>query len=329
MTVGLEIDASERRAGGAAPEPVELEAPAPPPWITRAFSKVAVASRAAAVEPEIRVRGSLALVSGRVADARLLAPEAFGEAVRTCYARLLGAVDDLEMFPVRIWNFIPGILEGFGSLEHRYMAFNAARFLAYEHQYGSASEFPKVLPTASGTGQASDDFLVHCLASTAPGTPVENHRQIPAYQYSERYGPKPPCFARATVLAQEDVGRLLPGLGRRVLLAGGTASIRGECSTHAGDLGAQLQETLLNLAALVEGASGGAASEPAKPALDGFRHLRVYHPRLADRAQIAAVVGAQFGRLETLEYAVCDLCRSELLVEIEGVAEIGSSNDAS
>ena len=28
--------------------------------------------------------------------------------------------------------------------------------------------------------------------------PVENPRQIPAFRYSKRYGPIPPCFARAT-----------------------------------------------------------------------------------------------------------------------------------
>ena len=30
---------------------------------------------------------------------------------------------------------------------------------------------------------------------------MENPRQTPSYRYSERYGPSPPCFARATLAA--------------------------------------------------------------------------------------------------------------------------------
>lgn len=319
MSVGLEIRAHERGTRVLVPEPVELERPAPPAWIVNGFDGVSGESMEGFPDQEVVVRGSLALVSDRVPGARLLAPESFGEAVSACYARLLATLDRLDRHPVRIWNFVPGILEEFGTLEHRYMAFNAARFVAYEQRYGSACEFPKMLPTASGTGQASEDFVLFCLANTESGIPVENRRQVPAYRYSKRYGPRPPCFARATVLEPGGLDGLLPSSGR-VLLAGGTASIRGESSEHVGDLGAQLGETLLNLKALVEAADPAVSAEG--PTLDGFRHLRVYHPRLADRAQIAAVVGAEFGRLETLEYAVCDLCRPELLVEIEGVAEV-------
>ncbi len=96
--------------------------------------------------------------------------------------------------------------------------------------------------TASAVGIKGSDLSIHCLALEEPGTPVENPRQTPAWQYSARYGPLPPCFSRATIV---DLA------GRRTLLIGGTASVVGEDSRHAGQFDAQVEETLLNLEALI------------------------------------------------------------------------------
>ena len=117
----------------------------------------------------------------------------------------------------------------------RYMVFNAGRHDAYGDQRGA-------LGTASAVGITGSDLSIHCLALEEPGTPVENPRQTPAWQYSARYGPLPPCFSRATIV---DLA------GRRTLLIGGTASVVGEDSRHAGEFDAQVEETLLNLDALI------------------------------------------------------------------------------
>src|SRR6185503_5831087 len=99
-------------------------------------------------------------------------------------------------------------------------------------------DFGRVLPAASAVGIAGPDLVIDCLASASGGAPVENPRQIAPWQYSRRYGPKPPCFARGTVTRLND---------RRMLLIGGTASIVGEESRHPGDLTAQVGELLINL----------------------------------------------------------------------------------
>ena len=122
----------------------------------------------------------------------------------------------------------------------RYMVFNAGRHDAYSDQCGA-------LGTASAVGIKGSDLSIHCLALEEPGTPVENPRQTPAWQYSARYGPLPPCFSRATIV---DLA------GRRTLLIGGTASVVGEDSRHAGEFDAQVEETLLNLEALIRTADG-------------------------------------------------------------------------
>src|SRR5690606_37752412 len=101
-----------------------------------------------------------------------------------------------------------------------------------------------------------------------PGRPVENPRQRPAYRYSQRYGPASPSFARATELT---LGRR----GRRALLVGGTAAVRGEDSVHEGDLDGQFEETVANLRALLVAAD--TEQPPAADPLQRFTSVRVYH----------------------------------------------------
>src|SRR5260221_165545 len=124
--------------------------------------------------------------------------------------------------------------------------------------------FPRALASASAVGTSRGDVVVHCLAAEAAGQPVESPRQVPAYRYSRRFGPMPPCFARATVVRPRGAAPLL--------MVGGTASIRGEESMHETDLAAQMDETLANLASVV----GAAWSEgpAASAALARYRHLR-------------------------------------------------------
>jgi chorismate lyase/3-hydroxybenzoate synthase len=142
--------------------------------------------------------------------------------------------------------------------------------------------------------------------------PVENPRQRPSYIYSRRYGPRPPCFSRAT---------MIPARGGEParLLVGGTASVVGEDSMHAGNLAAQIDETLRNLASLVAAAGGAAGNSRGLKALRRFTELRIYRPRAGDDKQIDQTVAAHFPQSRT-EYVSADLCRKELLVEIEGVA---------
>lgn len=220
--------------------------------------------------------------------------------------------------PVRFWNFLPGIHEDMGDGRDRYMVFNAGRFRAFEKRYGSREAFDASVATASGVGHDGDELLIFCLACDAPGEPLDNPRQIKPYRYSQRFGPLPPCFARATIVNPRGASPLL--------LVGGTASIRGEDSVHLGDLTRQVEETFENLAALVRaaGARCGAGSwEDSSSALQCYRELRVYHPKARHATPLESLIRAAMPRLQRLELLRMDLCRSELLVEIEGLADLG------
>ena len=150
----------------------------------------------------------------------------------------------------------------------RYRVFNEGRFDAYAQWYGAPRAFSHSLATASAIGVASEDFLLYCLASERPGIPVENPRQTSSWRYSARYGPKPPCFARATIADINGVSRLL---------IGGTASILGEDSVHIGKVHAQVEETLRNMGALIATARG-AADESIDTSLSRLTDVRIrYH----------------------------------------------------
>ncbi len=292
-------------------EPPTLE-PGVPSWVDALVPGSEGGWRSAG-EFSLRVCGDteFTLISVRLPDAvELGAPclEARSAEAYRLIAQELASVP--ASHPVRWWNFIPHILSPLGEDCHRYMVFNAGRYLAMEEWLGSRDQFPKGIATASGVGHHGGDLLVHCLAAKVSGQGVENPRQTPAYCYSSRYGRRPPSFARATRLVRIECPWLL---------VGGTASVLGEDSAHGEDLEAQLGETLSNLGALVDAALGGANG---RDPLSRFRNLRTYYVRPGDRQVIAGSLQAVFGASCTLEYVRADLCRPELLVEIEGVAEL-------
>ena len=131
----------------------------------------------------------------------------------------------------------------------------------------------------------------------------------------------PPCFARATVLPAD-------GKNAGKILVGGTASIRGEESIYREDIRRQTTETFHNLAHLIRAAiepAGNGTNEMADAEvrrwLGQFRDLRVYYLRESDRSFIQSRVSDDFSRDCRVEYVRADLCRAELLVEIEGLAQ--------
>jgi chorismate lyase/3-hydroxybenzoate synthase len=248
-------------------------------------------------------------------DVEALDAPPFERQVADAYRLVFRELDAASLHPLRLWAFVPRIHAVYGDVD-RYMVFNAGRFATFAARLGGPQAFPRSIPTASAVGTEGPDFHLHCLASARHGTPVENPRQVPAYRYSRRFGPLPPCFARAT---------LLPAAagGPAHLLVGGTASIRGEDSMHAGDLEGQLAETFRNLVAVVGGAGPDPGADEASR-LAAFREVRVYHRDLAAGPALTAASRATFSGVSSIEVRHAELCRPELLVEIEGVALLPS-----
>jgi enamine deaminase RidA (YjgF/YER057c/UK114 family) len=201
-----------------------------------------------------------------------------------------------------VWNYLPEInRESHGT--ERYRQFNSAR-----HQVLRATGRPLTgsVPAASALGGAPDSpLVVYFLAGRTAPTFVENPRQVSAYHYPRRYGTHSPVFSRATLLRQP---------GWLTLFISGTASIVGHRSLHVGDIAAQTRETLANIEALLT-----EANRTAPGAGFTLRSLacKVYVRRPGDLPVIQTHLNQALGGDARVIYLQADICRQDLLVEIE------------
>lgn len=202
----------------------------------------------------------------------------------------------------RVWNFITDINEGQGD-EERYRQFCLGRARAFAAMGGMASIIGYPAATAVGRQGGPRSLQVCWFAGREPGTTVENPRQVSAFHYPRSYGPAAPSFSRAMVV---------PG---PQLLVSGTSSIVGHASVHCDDLDAQLRETLLNLDTLLHRAR--ASGHLTTAALGANSLVKAYVRRRDDAARVAAGLREHLGPGVPTLVVAADICRSELLVEIE------------
>jgi chorismate lyase/3-hydroxybenzoate synthase len=110
-----------------------------------------------------------------------------------------------------------------------------------------------------------------------------------------------------------------PSFAHPMLVTAGTASILGERSVHLNNLDRQLSESVENLRTLVHKAQG-TCNPPAT--LNAFVDLRVYHARREDAALVQSTIRGLIPSATSLKVVRAELCRSNLLVEIEGIARL-------
>jgi len=226
------------------------------------------------------------------------------EATTQAYRQICATLD-AEHYPhlLRVWNFLPDINRDSHGIE-RYRQFNSARQHALR---ASGRPLTGNVPAASALGAAPDSpLVVYFLAGRTAPTFVENPRQVSAYHYPRQYGTHSPVFSRATLLRQP---------GCLTLFISGTASIVGHRSLHVGDIGAQTRETLINIEALL-----GEANRAARSAHFAMSSLacKVYVRRPADLPVIQGQLSSALGDRARVVYLQADICREDLLVEIEG-----------
>ncbi|UTV54361.1 chorismate transformation enzyme, FkbO/Hyg5 family [Burkholderia arboris] len=233
------------------------------------------------------------------------------------YRVLFDLLDTLGMpHPLRIWNTVPAINAVQFGIE-RYRQFNIGRQHAFDAcrraltgGVPAACALGSVVPVA-GDAPPAAPLAIHFLASRTPADPVENPRQVSAYHYPAQYGPRAPTFARAAAWADDDAAP--------VLFVSGTASIVGHRTVHRGDVVAQTRETVANLAAVLE----QAARQGHGPFSLADLSYRVYVRDAGDAAAIAGigrVLREAAGPHVRLLFVHADVCRDDLLVEIEASA---------
>ena len=205
---------------------------------------------------------------------------------------------------LRVWIYMGGITRGEGDAE-RYRQFSLGRHRALSLKPG----FELNLPAATAIGTHGEGLTIYFLAGKAPGIQVENPRQVSAFNYPREYGPRSPSFSRAT---------LKPWRGGAHLYVSGTASIVGHASQHLDDPAMQLTEVANNIRALVQNALDhhyAGKSLADCQALGLKLYLRDRRHFAALRERLPQLLGAD----TTVMCMEGDICRRDLLLEVEGV----------
>ena len=221
---------------------------------------------------------------------------------------------------IRTWLYL-GDITGMEGRRQRYLELNRARSDFFQNlKFGAGLVPPEwnrtVFPASTGIGTGGNDVAIDCIALRAncPEVallPLENPLQTPPCDYAHPQGNGRPKFARAMAVVTGELA---------TTFISGTASITASESRHHNSVERQTRQSLENIEALIGSDSfrcHGLGSRGAT--LDNLAVARVYVKRPEDYGPVRAICRARLGDLPTI-YVVGDICRPELLVEVEGVA---------
>jgi enamine deaminase RidA (YjgF/YER057c/UK114 family) len=248
--------------------------------------------------------GCLSIEEGEVGAAD--EAQALLRSTEIAYEEIFAALDATQHHHlIRIWNYVPAINAAAGG-EERYRLFNSARQTAFRK---SGRAVMGSVPAACALGSpAGSPLCVYFLAARRPPKMIENPRQTSAYHYPPKFGRHSPTFSRACISS---------GSPHANLFISGTASIVGHETIHPGDAAAQTRETLANINTLLAEANRAAGS--ARYSLEALK-LKVYVRHAADFSAIQSVLSRELRGGSPL-YLQADICREDLLVEIEATGE--------
>jgi len=223
----------------------------------------------------------------------------------------------------RQWNYIEDILEKKSmndGIRQNYQIFNDVR-----SEYYSKAEFKNGFPAATGIGMNTGGIILEFIALSQSDkvniVPIKNPRQVNAYAYSENVlvgkpingAPRKtsPKFERAKFTAIENTGQIY---------VSGTAAILGQESVSDMNAKNQTITTIENIQRLISESNLSKHdislnSHPLKLA-----QLRVYAKNEEDLDDVKQACEEYYPGIPTL-YLISDICRDDLLVELEGVAE--------
>jgi enamine deaminase RidA (YjgF/YER057c/UK114 family) len=221
---------------------------------------------------------------------------------------------------VRTWLYVNRITETPDGPQ-RYQELNRARTDFFRGRRlcarNRAPGAPEVIyPASTGIGTRGANIMMCCLAleSQRPDVflmPLENPQQTAACDYQAEYSPHSPKFSRAMAVAQ---GHFV------TTLVSGTASIIKSKTCHPSDCVRQTEQTIENIGRLIAPENFTRHGWPGAGAtLKDVAKLRVYVKRPEDYEPCREVCERLLPGVPAI-YLEADVCRPDLLVEIEAVA---------
>lgn len=229
----------------------------------------------------------------------------------------------------RTWFYVPGILVQQGDVQ-RYQQLNDARAAFFDRPRphhllarllppgwaspGGAGGYP----ASTGIGVSAGPLVVELEALDAPpgaalAFPIENPQQRPAFDYPRDVlvgagELATPRFSRGLV-------EVAGGLAR--VRVSGTASIHGSRTLHPGDAASQTATTLELIELLVSQENLARYGLGRGLALAELAQLRVYVKQPEDLPRVRRICEKRCGDALPVLYVQADVCRADLLVEIE------------
>lgn len=220
---------------------------------------------------------------------------------------------------IRQWNYIEDIavVKGQENASQNYQDFNDVRARYYDQ-----GNFKFGYPAATGIGQNTGGVIISFIALSESDkitiSPIANPGQIDAHKYSDVVleGSSPvkctPKFERAKLVTINS--------GKYVYVSG-TASILGEKTMHKGDVEKQTLTTIENIKRLFARENQDSLGLKFKVSDIQFSHLRVYVKHMKDIPAVEKICDRELNCKSSL-FLESDVCREDLLVEIEGVFTI-------
>ncbi|MFE9658410.1 FkbO/Hyg5 family chorismatase [Streptomyces sp. NPDC005955] len=207
----------------------------------------------------------------------------------------------------RIWHYISRLNDENASGLEVYREFCVGRARALER-----FAIGRDMPAATVIGSRSGGIVIYFLANrSGHRRNLDNPRQVRPFHYPSTYGPRSPNFARATYLTQ--------GTGVERIFVSGTASILGHRTTNVGDVEGQCRLSLDNVAHLVGAQNLAAHGISPGSSLSDLRSVKVYVRHQSDIARVQQVCREMLSPSADVVYVNADVCRADLLVELEGI----------
>lgn len=219
---------------------------------------------------------------------------------------------------VRQWNYIGNILkctERNNAFVQYYQMFNDVR-----NKYYSQYRDCKSYPAATGIGMNNEGVKIDCFAISPDSKteiyPVKSPTQKDSYQYRQEILVGEAAFKQQKHAPQFERGLLLKSTGASRLIISGTASINGEETTHT-SVEQQTLNTIVNIEALASPSNLKLHCPNLEIFPEKYSYLRVYVKNRNDISQVKEICARYFGEVP-VSYVQADICRNDLLVEIEG-----------
>jgi len=228
--------------------------------------------------------------------------------------KVLNELLSMTGFPVhsiiRQWNYVENIL-GFDGENQNYQEFNNVRADFYANHFENTG-----FPSATGIGMNRGGVIVEFVAvksDKVKSIAIDNPEQIAAHHYSKNVLVGEECVLKSTPKFER--ARYFELNGKKMIFISGTAAIEGEKTVGAGDPVKQTEITIKNIKELY---SDKVLQKITRENLvPKYGHARVYVKNRKDFAAIKRTYKKHFGNLPVV-YIIADICRNDLLVEIEG-----------